>query len=49
MLVGTLDDPGAVTPAAHVYVAHQMPWLKLADGLPRFNTVPNEGRPLDCR
>jgi hypothetical protein len=47
VLVGTLDDPGAMAPAAHVYVAHQMPWLRLADGLPRFNTVPGEGGPLD--
>jgi len=23
-----------------------MPWLRLADGLPRFNTVPSEGGPL---
>jgi len=43
VLVGTMDDPAAVTPAAHVYVAHQMPWLHLADGLPRFSTVPSEG------
>jgi hypothetical protein len=43
VLVGTMDDPAAVTPAAHVYVAHRMPWLHLADGLPRFSTVPSEG------
>ena len=46
LLAGTLDDPGAIAPGAHVYVAHQMPWLRLADGLPRFNTVPSEGGPL---
>ena len=45
LLVGTLDDPAALTPAAHVYVAHQVPWLKLADGLPRFETVPGGGGP----
>ena len=37
---------GAITPGADVYVGHQMPWLRLADGLPRFNTVPSEGGPL---
>ena len=46
VLVGTLDDPGAMAPAAHVYVAHQMPWLRLADGLPRFETIPREAKPL---
>ena len=46
LLVGTLDEPGSLTPTAHVYVAHQMPWLRLADGLPRFRTLPSEGGPL---
>ena len=43
VLICTLDDPARLTPKGHVYVAHQMPWLKLADGLPRFRTVPSEG------
>ena len=30
----TLDDPGIVVPTAHVYVEHQLPWVKLNDGLP---------------
>jgi len=47
VFVGTMDDPGLVTPTAHVYVAHQLPWLKLADGLKRFRTVPSEGGPID--
>ncbi len=34
VLVPTLDDPGIVTPTAHVYVEHQLPWVKLDDGLP---------------
>jgi hypothetical protein len=38
----TLDDPGVVKPTGHVYVAHQVPWLALNDGLPRFRTVPSE-------
>lgn len=35
ILVPTLDDPGVVTPGDHYYVEHQLPWIKLADGLPR--------------
>lgn len=35
VLAPTLDDPGIARPSAHVYVAHQLPWVKLDDGLPR--------------
>ncbi|MGH6960301.1 MAG: GFA family protein, partial [Dongiaceae bacterium] len=45
VLAGTLDDPAALQPQAHVYVAHQLPWLKLADGLPRFPTTAGEPAP----
>ncbi|WP_193368350.1 GFA family protein [Pelagibius marinus] len=33
----TLDDPSIASPEAHVYVSHQQPWIKLADGLPTFH------------
>jgi hypothetical protein len=35
VLAPTLDDPGIAAPTAHVYVEHQLAWVKLADGLPR--------------
>lgn len=35
VLAPTLDDPGIASPTAHVYVEHQLPWVKLDDGLPR--------------
>src|SRR5262249_22785753 len=35
ILAATLNDPGLAIPTAHVYVEHQLPWVKLADGLPR--------------
>jgi len=34
VLAPTLDDPGIVSPLSHVYVEHQLPWVKLNDGLP---------------
>ena len=46
VLVGTLDDPAAMQPSIHVYAAHQIPWLQLGDGLPRFAALPGEGPPL---
>ncbi len=30
------DDPATLEPQAHVYTAEQVPWLKLADALPRY-------------
>jgi len=35
LLLCTLDDPESLEPQGHVYVAEQLRWLKLADGLPR--------------
>ena len=32
----SLDDPAIAEPATHVFVSHQQPWIKLADGLPCF-------------
>jgi len=36
VLAATLDDPGFAKPTVHVYVEHQLPWVKLDDGLPTF-------------
>lgn len=33
----TLDDPSIAQPETHVFVSHKQPWIKLADGLPRFD------------
>lgn len=35
----SFDDPVSITPRGHVYVSEQLPWLKLADDLPRFATT----------
>jgi hypothetical protein len=40
--LGTLDRPEAIQPQAHVYTAHKLPWLKLADGLPQVPVPPSE-------
>ena len=31
----TLDNPAAYAPTEHVFTAEQLPWVRLADGLPR--------------
>jgi hypothetical protein len=37
--VGTLDHPGSVAPAFHLYVSEAPPWVCLDDGLPRFEAL----------
>ena len=34
--VGTLDDPSAFPPEAHIFLKSKQPWLSLMDGKPRF-------------
>jgi hypothetical protein len=34
--VGTLDDPTKVTPTYHCWTAEQLPWIEIADRLPRY-------------
>lgn len=33
--LASLDDPAAITPVDHIWTKRQIPWVKLADGLPR--------------
>lgn len=39
--VGSLDEPGSVTPAHHVYDSRRIGWFEVADQLPRYE----KGRP----
>ena len=36
LFAGSLADPSKVRPARHVFVEEQLPWLEVADQLPRF-------------
>ena len=37
LFVCAFEDPASFAPKAHVYVSEQLPWLHLADGLPRHD------------
>lgn len=37
LFAGALDAPEDISPAAHVMMADAMPWIELADELPRFH------------
>jgi hypothetical protein len=41
----SLDDPSALTPRMHIWAQDKLPWIKLSDGLPQFETVPGEEVP----
>ena len=41
--LGSLDHPDTVTPADQIWTKRQLPWIKLADGLPRFETSRRTG------
>jgi hypothetical protein len=45
LMIGTLDDPGMAPPDHHYGVESRVAWLKLADGLPEYETggKPGEG------
>jgi len=45
IFVCTLDAPATLAPTGHVHVAQSQPWLRLADGLPRFARTPKEEGP----
>ncbi|MBI2925620.1 MAG: GFA family protein [Verrucomicrobia bacterium] len=34
--LSSLDAPAAFAPRDHIWVEDQLPWIKLADGLPRY-------------
>jgi hypothetical protein len=47
LMIGTLDDPGLAPPDHHYGVESRVAWLKLADGLPAWETggKPGEAPP----
>ena len=36
LYAGTLSDPSALIPQAHVHAAEQLPWFEVLDDLPRY-------------
>lgn len=39
----SLDNPASAEPQDHTFTASQVAWLKLADGLPRYQSSRSEG------
>ena len=36
--VGTLDEPGELEPSAHIFTRSKLPWVRLPEGAPAFET-----------
>jgi hypothetical protein len=39
--LGSLDDPGLLPPQLHVWESSRLPWLNVADDLPRHPELPD--------
>lgn len=37
---GSLDDPNDIKPRKHIFTDHQVAWLHIDDGLPRYGRFP---------
>ena len=37
---GTLDDPGWLTPAMHIWTDSAQPWTEMGEALPKFDRSP---------
>jgi hypothetical protein len=46
LFVASFDEPAAFAPTLHVHAGEQLPWLHLADDLPRYVTTERDGPPL---
>jgi hypothetical protein len=46
LMIGTLDDPGLAPPDHHYGIESRVAWLKLADGLPGWETGTRPGDDL---
>ena len=45
--IGVFDDPEALVPTHHIWVDDKLPWVEIADGLPRYRTWKSAGEPLE--
>lgn len=40
--VGTLDHAAEISPAGHLWVSKKQPWIQIPDGVPAFDTQPDD-------
>lgn len=47
LMIGAFDEPALLKPQFHIFAEEQIPWLKFADGLPRYRTTPSAGELIE--
>ena len=43
VMVAVFERPELLVPQFHIFAEERLPWLHLADGLPRYRTTPSAG------
>lgn len=46
LYISTIDNPGAFVPQVHVFFAERIPWMEVADDLPRYEGLSTGAQPL---
>jgi hypothetical protein len=46
LMVGAFDAPDRLRPQFHIFAGERLPWLRLADDLPRYRSTPGAGETL---
>jgi hypothetical protein len=46
LYIGTLDDPNALVPTAHVHTGEQLAWFDVLDDLPRYEASGRGATPI---
>lgn len=49
IMAGCLDAQVALQPQFHIFAGERLPWLLLADAMPRFRTTPSAGDRIDSQ
>ena len=47
LMVAIFDRPESFAPQLHIFAGARLPWLHLADDLPRYRTTPSAGERMD--
>ncbi|PSL22027.1 GFA family protein [Shimia abyssi] len=48
LYAATLDDPGSFEPRAHFHWGEKLPWVKIADDLPKYAGSADGAEPVLC-
>jgi hypothetical protein len=47
LMIGAFERPELLRPQFHIFAQERLPWLNLADGLPKYRTTPSDGQLME--